>query len=192
MDNLDWAQGQWLNEPPEVHSEADSLRLRTAYQSDLWRETSYGFTRDTGHGLLHPLADGQAMEVDVTAEYSEQFDQAGMLLWSGPSNWVKCGIEFADGSPQLGAVVTAGQSDWSAHPVPGWDEGVTSLRLSRAGNALTIRARRAGQSWQLVRLAPIDPEAPWRAGPYAASPSRAGLTVEFSGWRTGPADSSLH
>ena len=146
----------------------------------------------TGHGLLAPLDDGEAMECDVEADYAQQFDQAGMLLWASATHWIKCGIEFADGSPQLGAVVTAEKSDWSAHPVPGWEAGVTRFRMSRSGDAVTIRAKRGDSPWQLVRLAPIDPALPWRAGPYAASPSRAGLEVNIRQWRLGPADSSLH
>jgi regulation of enolase protein 1 (concanavalin A-like superfamily) len=67
-----------------------------------------------------------------------------------------------------------------------------TVRASRAGDALTIRARPDDEDWQLVRLAPIDPALPWRAGPFCAAPTRAGLTVRFTRFALGPADGSLH
>lgn len=158
----------------------------------MWRHTSYGFVHDSGHALLAPLPDGQAMECDVEARYEKQFDQAGLIVFSSPTHWIKCGIEFADGSAQLGAVVTNEVSDWSAAPVPQWSQGITRFRVSRTADALTIRAKRPGESWQLVRLAPIESTLQWWAGPYAASPTRAGLEVSFSQWRRGAADSALH
>jgi len=192
MEQIDWAEGTWWNEPPGQDVTDRGLVVTTGDQTDLWRHTSYGFVHDTGHGLLAPLADGYAMECDVEARYNQAFDQAGMVVYASPSQWIKCGIEYADGVAQLGAVVTREVSDWSAGPVPDWASGVTSFRVSRSGDALTIRARRPGGAWQLVRLAPINPDLEWMAGPYAASPSRAGLEVCFCQWRIGPADLSLH
>lgn len=192
MDVVDWSDGQWRNPPESEQVGPAGLEILTGDKTDMWRETSYGFIHDNGHALLAPLADGEAMECDVDARYTEQFDQAGMLVWSADTHWIKCGIENADGVAQKGAVVTAGTSDWSASPAPEWSTGTTTFRVSRLGDALTIRARRPGEPWQLVRLAPIDPARDWRAGPYAASPSRAGLRVLFVSWRRGPADSTLH
>ena len=192
MQRIAWTEGSWTHPPVESIPEGPGLRVATADQSDLWRTTSYGFIHDSGHGLVAPLNEGEAMEVDFEADYSEQFDQAGMLVWASPTQWVKCGIEFVDGVAHLGAVVTNDKSDWSAHPVPGWETGVTLLRVSRTGDALTVRAARPGHSWQLVRVAPIDPTLDWRAGPYAASPTRERLDVRFIDWRRGAADSALH
>jgi uncharacterized protein len=44
----------------------------------------------------------------------------------------------------------------------------------------------------LVRLAPIDRELPWRAGPFTCAPSRSGLVVRFTRFALGAADTSLH
>lgn len=190
--SIPWTDGQWLNPPAQTAYGHSGLQVTTSAHSDMWRTTSYGFIHDSGHGLLAPLREAEAMEVDLEADYSEQFDQAGMLVWASPTNWIKCGIEFVDGIAHLGAVVTRDNSDWSAHPVPGWESGVTTLRVSRTGDALTIRAKRAGHAWQLLRVAPIEPDLDWAAGPYAASPTRVGLEVGFIDWRRGEADSALH
>jgi regulation of enolase protein 1 (concanavalin A-like superfamily) len=192
MRRLQWSEGEWLNPPVVLVESIDELVVSTGENTDLWRTTSYGFVHDTGHGLLAPLPDGGAMELTLEADYREQFDQAGVLLWSDDEHWIKCGIEYADGVAGLGAVVTDGVSDWSTGPVPEWVGHAVTVRMSRQSDALTIRARIADQPWRLVRLAPIDPAREWRAGPYAASPSRAGLRVVFCDWLAGEADSSLH
>jgi len=192
VETIPWDAGSWRNPPSDAAVDRDALKVRTKEATDMWRHTSYGFVHDSGHALLAPLLDGQAMECDVEARYEKQFDQAGLIVFSAPTHWIKCGIEFADGSAQLGAVVTSEVSDWSAAPVPHWSEGITRFRVSRMGDALTIRAKRPGEPWQLVRLAPIESSRQWWAGPYAASPTRAGLEVSFSQWSLGAADSALH
>ena len=192
MRRLQWPEGEWFNPPVVLVESIDELVVSTGENTDLWRTTSYGFVHDTGHGLLSPLRDGEAMELTFEAHYQSEFDQAGMLLWSDDEHWIKCGIEYADGVAGLGAVVTDAVSDWSTSPVPEWVGQAVTVRMSRQSDALTIRAKTADEPWRLVRLAPIDPSREWRAGPYAASPSRAGLRVIFRDWLLGEADASLH
>lgn len=194
---LGWDDGRWTNEPVSVRitpggdGSRDHLVVEPASGSDLWRTTSYGFVHDDAPGLLTDLPDGAAMEVDFVLGGSEQFDQAGILVRADAEYWIKAGVEFADGSLQLGAVVTAGVSDWSAGQVSSWVGRRIGVRVSRCGDALTVRARVEDEPWRLVRLAPIDPAAPWQAGPFCCAPTRAGLEVEFLDWRIG-ADSALH
>lgn len=189
---MSWEQGVWRNPPAKTTALGDQLSVVSGDKTDMWRTTSYGFIHDSGHSLLTALPEGRAMEIDLRADYDQQFDQAGLLVWAAEDQWTKCGLEYVDGVTHLGAVVTRGESDWSAAPVPDWTSGVSTFRVSRLGDALTIRARRPGEDWQLVRVAPLDPLREWQAGPYVASPSRAGLRVDFLEWRLGNADKSLH
>jgi regulation of enolase protein 1 (concanavalin A-like superfamily) len=190
---VDWTAGSWLCQPVHVESTpAGELLVEPAAGSDLWRHTSYGFVHDDAPALLAPFAVGSAVEVSFRLDYTEQFDQAGVLVRVDEEQWVKAGVEVSDGQPQVGAVVTRGVSDWSVAPVPEWAGGEVTVRVSRAGDALTVRARVAGQPWRLVRLAPLAPTAVATAGPYCCSPSRGGLTVRFTGWRRGAADAALH
>ncbi|MFG2064351.1 DUF1349 domain-containing protein [Micromonospora sp. NPDC048871] len=193
MRDIDWSSGSWHRRPVQAIEEADGgLRVEPGPGSDLWRHTSYGFVHDDAPALLVDLPVGSAMEVDFRLDYAEQFDQAGVLVWVDDRNWVKAGVEVSDGQPQVGAVVTREFSDWSVAPVPQWAGREVTVRVSRAGDALTVRARPAGGEWQLVRLAPLPADAPAAAGPYCCSPTRGALTVRFSGWRQGPADTTLH
>jgi regulation of enolase protein 1 (concanavalin A-like superfamily) len=192
MDDVAWDAGEWSAEPESVTVDGDDLLVTARESSDLWRTTSYGFVHDDGHGLLVDLPDGAAVEVTFVLDFDQQFDQAGVLVHAGSEHWVKAGAEYADGSPQIGAVVTRGVSDWSTAPFPQWAGRRVTVRASRSGDALTIRARADADPWQLVRLAPLDPALPWRAGPYCAAPSRVGLTVRFTRWAVGPADEAQH
>ena len=189
---LPWSAGTWLHEPERAREDGADLLVTAAHGSDLWRTTSYGFVRDSAPALLAPLPGGRAVEVDVLVDLPGLYDQAGLLLRVDEETWTKAGVETSDGAPQLGAVVTRGVSDWSLAPVPEWSGTVVTLRASRSGDAVALRARSDGGPWRLVRVAPLDPAAEVAAGPFCAAPDSPGLTVRFTGWRTGPADANLH
>lgn len=191
MRNVELDQGAWLNPPIGSSLSADAYTVVTADKSDFWRTTSYGFVHASGHALLNDFPEDSALELRWILDYDQQFDQAGLLVYADENNWIKAGVEFCDGAPQLGAVVTREVSDWSVAAVPDWFGQEVQLRISRRGDALTIRARTEGE-WELVRLCPLDTARSWRAGLFCASPSRAGLTVRFTSLRLGEADATLH
>ena len=189
---IPWPEGSRLNEPAALESIADDLVVTTADQSDFWNRTGYGFVHDNGHALLRDFPAHTAMEVAFSADWTHEFDQAGLFLHANSEHWVKAGVEFADGVLGLGAVVTDGMSDWSVGHVPEWMNTRIRIRVSRTEDAITVRARADEEPWRLVRLAPINPNLTWSAGPLAASPSRAGLVVYFHAWEITDADESLH
>ncbi|MFZ4893738.1 DUF1349 domain-containing protein [Plantibacter sp. Mn2098] len=193
---IPWSVGSWTTPPVSAVEEetADGVDLLvTAVEgSDAWRHTSYGFVHDTEHALLTPFATGTACEVSFTAAFDAQFDQAGVFLRADDEHWIKAGVEFADGLPQLGAVVTDVRSDWSVGPVPAWAGRVVTVRASRSGDAVTIRARVDDEPWQLVRVAPFTADALVAIGPFCCAPTRSGLTVRFHSWTQSSADSALH
>jgi regulation of enolase protein 1 (concanavalin A-like superfamily) len=184
--------GRWLNPPPRAEQEGDALVVTAAKGSDLWRDTSYGFRHENAHALLRPFASGSAIEVSFVADFDGTFDQAGALVWVDEATWLKTGVEVSDGVLQLGAVATRGLSDWSMAPVPEWQGRSVTVRVSRSGDAVTVRARVDEDPWRMVRLAPLDPGAAAEAGPFFCAPERDGLRVRFTAWREGPADASLH
>lgn len=191
MKEISWSQGVWLNPPAEAVQENSHLKVTTIHESDFWRNTSYGFVHDSGHALLTDFPANSSMEVTFILDYSGQFDQAGIIVHSDSQHWIKAGVESADGLPQVGAVVTSINSDWSLAPVADWFGKEVTVRASRTHDALTIRAR-CGDEDQLIRLAPIDSSLSWSAGPHCASPVSTSLEAMFIRWTHGDADLTLH
>lgn len=192
VDDISWSSGTWTNAPVEALTAGDGLRVTAVEGSDAWRLTSYGFVHDSEHALLAPFPNGTAIEVTFRLDFTDQFDQAGIFVSVDEETWIKAGVERSDGENSLGAVVTRVFSDWSLSPVPDWHGKLVTIRASRSGNALTVRARVDGGDWRLVRVAPLDEEATVTAGPMCCAPSRSGLQVQFTAWQTGAADGSLH
>ena len=182
-----WDEGEWLNRPPNVKADGDHLVVSTADGSDFWRRTGYGFTRDDGHALLTALPVGTAVEVSFEGDFSTLYDQAGVMVRVDAATWVKAGLETTGGKTHVGAVVTHELSDWSQAPVPEWAGREVTIRVSRAGDALTFSARCEREPWRMIRLAPLAEDAVASAGPFCCSPSRAGLVVRFTRFATGMA-----
>ncbi|MEU3557879.1 DUF1349 domain-containing protein [Streptomyces fragilis] len=189
---VDLNDATWLNPPLATAVEGTDLLVTAREESDFWRTTSYGFVRDDGHALLTAFPGGSAVEVTFLALFDALYDQAGLMVRVDAHTWIKAGVEMSDGVPQLGAVVTHGLSDWSLAPVPDWHGRPVTVRASRVGDAVTIRARVPEEPWRMVRLAPLSPDAVAGAGPFCCSPRRAGLQVRFTRFTRGPADTGLH
>lgn len=186
-----WDAGTWTNAPHSA-TETDALEVTAVEGSDAWRHTAYGFVHDTEHALLAPLVVGEAMEVSFRAPWEGQFDQAGIFVRIDDEHWMKAGVEYADGHLGLGAVVTAGGSDWSVGFVDEWLDSEITVRVSRWADAVIVRARADDGPWRLVRVAPFDGAAAASAGPLLAAPTRAGFTVRFTRWAGSEADVDLH
>ena len=96
----------------------DALELWTDAKTDFWRETFYGFIRDSGHAFLRGVSGDFTASVTVLGDYEALYDQAGLLLRLDEEHWIKAGIEFTDGLMHFSVVVTSGVSDWSVIPLP--------------------------------------------------------------------------
>lgn len=191
MKTITWGEGEWTRPPVSSHENGSTLQIEAADQSDWWRNTAYGFIHDDGHALVKEFPNESAMEVSFILDYTEQFDQCGIFITSSSEHWVKAGVEFCDGYPQVGAVVTINNSDWSVARVEEWMGKEVTVRASRSGDGLTIRAGINGDL-RLVRVAPLDPTRTWRAGPFACAPTHAGLVTTITRWIETEADSQLH
>ena len=174
----------WLNPPPAWNRTAEALTVETGDRTDFWRDTLYGFRRDSGHALLVPVEGDFTAHVGFDGDYQALSDQAGLVLRRDEAQWIKAGVELSDGVATLSVVVTQGASDWSTLPL-GPGPGPQRLRLSRTGGAIVIQARNAANRWQLLRVAPF-PEGPVRIGPMACSPERAGFAARFTEFTLGP------
>ncbi|CAN5920796.1 DUF1349 domain-containing protein [soil metagenome] len=187
-----WRAGTWLNEPSQVRSESGSLEVVTDKGTDFWRETHYGFTRDSGHFLAMPAAERFTAQLRIRGQYEELYDQAGIMVRIDERRWVKAGIELSDGRAMLSSVLTDGRSDWATGPYDG-DPRDFWMRATVAGGVLRLQVSADGRTWPLLRLAPFPVAATYQVGPMCCTPEREGLKVQFSDWRLGPPlDRELH
>ena len=187
-----WSHGEWTRPPQSSTLDDGALVAIAAEGSDAWRTTAYGFVHDDEHALLAPLAVGEAMEVAFAADWTGDFDQAGVFVRRDDEHWIKAGVEFADGHLGIGAVVTDTVSDWSVGYVDDWRGLPVTVRVSRLPDAIVVRARAGDGEWRLVRVAPFEGGADAAAGPFLCAPTRAGFEVRFLSWTRDGADRQLH
>jgi uncharacterized protein len=173
---------QWLNPPPDWHEEAGSLTVTTGPKTDFWRKTHYDFINDNGHFYYQEVSGDFRAEVQVTGEYRELYDQAGIMLRIDSEYWIKTGIEFFEGLQHASAVVTRDFSDWSIVRLP---QAPTSLwlRVDRQAEAVNIFYSLDGADFWLLRSAYLPPTDSIQVGPMCASPTGQGFTTVFQNFR---------
>lgn len=177
---------QWLNPPPRWSGDALALEIETGAGTDFWRDTFYGFVRDSGHAWLAPVAGDFSLSVRFTGGYETLYDQAGLMLRLDETAWIKAGIEYTDGVMHFSVVVTGPRSDWSVVPLPEATAATEiAARLTRHGDAVRVQYAVGDGPWRMARLAPF-PDAPARAGIMACSPERGGFLARFRGLEIGP------
>lgn len=183
---------QWMNEPQQWSLHEGVLGVVTDDRTDFWRETHYGFTRDSGHFFGAPTEDAFTASVRVRANYEKLYDQAGLMVRIDEANWIKAGIELSDGRACLGSVLTVGRSDWATGIYSG-DPGDFYLRITLVNGTLRLQASADGTHWPLVRLCPFPRAHSYQVGPMCCTPERAGLDVRFSDFSvTRPLGKDLH
>lgn len=167
----------WLNPPAHYEVGADNLRAVTAGKTDFWRETYYGFIRDTGHLLgVHVHHDFTA-QVRVRGNFDTEYDQAGIMVYVDDHTWLKAGAEFSAGELSFSSVLTIDKSDWAVcGPV---STKRFLVRVTVASGVVHVHGSQDGDRWFLLRMAPFPSKGPFIVGPMCCSPSRAGLTVDF-------------
>jgi regulation of enolase protein 1 (concanavalin A-like superfamily) len=189
---MTFARCTWLNEPAAWRLDGDALAVTTDRATDFWRETHYGFTRDTGHFFALETTSDFTAEMRIEAEYRELYDQAGMMVRLSSEEWLKAGIELSDGKPMASSVLTLGKSDWATAAYHG-DATDFRMRVTVKAGVLRLQLSSDGKAWPVMRLCPFPIAASYRVGPMCCTPERAGLKVVFSEFRVSePTQKDLH
>jgi uncharacterized protein len=190
---IPWHAGTWTTPPANLEHDGEHLIVQAVEGSDYWRDTLYGFRHENGHALLAPWDAASAIEVSfLLSGFDGLYDQAGLMLWHGPQEWIKAGVEVNDGVPHLAVVVTHEHSDWSLAPVPEWAGKQVTVRASRMQDGVILRARAAGGAWRTARVARFAHATGVQAGPLVCAPLRSGLSVTFTRWVHTTPDADLH
>jgi regulation of enolase protein 1 (concanavalin A-like superfamily) len=167
----------WLNRPAQFEVSEDKLTIWTNEKTDFWRETHYGFIRDSGHAYGVDVSGDFTAQVRVNGCFEAQYDQAGILVRADAQNWVKAGVELSDGVLTISSVLTVGSSDWAVGA--SLPTGEFWIRATVKSRVLLLQYSEDGNRWSLIRLAPFPFDGPLFVGPMCCSPQRAKLIVEF-------------
>jgi regulation of enolase protein 1 (concanavalin A-like superfamily) len=145
----------------QISSDGKELRMCAPSKKDFWSKTFYNplLIKSDASALLTIIPNNHEIttKIDFEFEPKSQFDQAGLLIYIDDQHWVKCGIEYCDGSPRLSVVVTNEFSDWSTQP---WGSNSVSLKVHKVNqsNSLVVEAAPLGSSdFQFVRIAHLSP-----------------------------------
>jgi len=79
---------EWYNEPPLWNVQEKTIFVTSGSRTDFWRETHYGFIRDNGHFFYQEVKGDFKVEVKVSGEYRELYDQAGIMVRLDEANWL--------------------------------------------------------------------------------------------------------
>ena len=176
---------EWYNEPAAWVEEDSTFIITAEPKSDFWRKTHYGFIRDNGHFAYVRQTGDFSAEVDFSADYRDQYDQAGLMLRDDEEHWIKCGIEFVDGIHYASAVVTNDYSDWSVAPLAGAPKSV-KIRLTREDENVLIHFSIDGGPERLIRVARLPMDEQVQIGMMCASPDGSGVTATFRNFQVVP------
>ncbi|HWO59524.1 MAG TPA: DUF1349 domain-containing protein [Umezawaea sp.] len=170
---------EWINEPAKWSTGPDGELFVTADpDTDLWRTTHYGFIHDNGHVRGRWVEGDCTITTTFSADYADQYDQAGIALRVDEENWIKAGIELLDGGFQVSTVVTRGVSDWSVIPAANADR--VTISAERRGDTVTVRYGLGdAEPVTMLRLAYFPPGVPALVGVMCAAPTGKGFDVRF-------------
>ena len=176
---------RWHNEPRQWSLDEQTLTVRSDEKTDFWRDTYYGFTRDSGHFFGRTWEGDFTASLRVQGRYEELYDQAGIMVRIDEKNWIKAGIELSDGAACIGSVLTVDRSDWSTAPYAS-DPSDFYLRITVQNGVLRLQSSTDGVLWPLLRLCPFPKALAYHVGPMICTPERSGLQVTFSNFEIGP------
>jgi len=118
--------------------------------------------------------------VKFSGEYTDLYDQAGLMVRVDKAHWIKCGIEFVEGVQHVSAVVTRDYSDWSVVPLLQKPSALW-LRVTRKGSTIEVHYSLDGDHYSLLRVAHLAAAETVHVGLMCASPEGSGFSTTFEG-----------
>ncbi|KAI0386081.1 hypothetical protein F5Y04DRAFT_115600 [Hypomontagnella monticulosa] len=104
-----------------------AFMLEALSGTDIWRKppSTDVWNVPITHTSSGPLKKFQSARVTFWADWTERYDQAGLVLVprhksstvTPPEKWIKTGVEFYFGKPQLSTVGCDRWADWSVAPL---------------------------------------------------------------------------
>jgi regulation of enolase protein 1 (concanavalin A-like superfamily) len=171
---------EWYNEPQEWAAQGNTVTVTSDAKTDFWRKTHCGSIRDNGHFFFQAATGDFIAEVKFSGEYTDLYDQAGLMVRVDEAHWIKCGIEFVEGVQHVSAVVTRDYSDWSVVPLLQKPSALW-LRVTRKGSTIEVHYSLDGDHYSLLRVAHLATAETVHVGLMCASPEGSGFSTTFEG-----------
>jgi uncharacterized protein len=169
---------KWFNEPVQWKINNSSVVLSTDPQTDFWRTTFYKYIKDNGHFYFQEKEGDFECSVKITGSFAELYDQAGLMIRIDSSQWIKSGVEFANGTINISTVFTRTFSDWSVIPLKEVPASVW-LKLVRKNDSIELSYSLDGKIYNMQRLGYFSPKVKAKIGIMAAAPDGKGFSVTF-------------
>ncbi len=176
---------QWFNEPDSWSESPEKIIIQTNAKTDFWRQTHYGFIRDSGHFYFDTIESNFIVSVKFRGQYQALYDQAGLMIRADEKHWLKVGIEYVDGQQTLSAVVTHEYSDWSMTPLPNPPQ-TFQIRIERRREAIYLAYWERERGFQPFRMTHLPQSQPLQVGVMCASPEGNGYEVTFEDFQIEP------
>lgn len=130
--------------------------------------------------------------VTVAAKWKDKYDQGGLCLViksAGNTRWVKTGIEFLDGVPNVSTVAKDKWADWSLRPVLSQSTDSTTVEVESASDGslwvwLVAADGKKAPLREVTWWGDLDEDVECWVGVYAAKPAPHGekddLVVQYT------------
>ncbi|KAI2470385.1 hypothetical protein F4781DRAFT_178749 [Annulohypoxylon bovei var. microspora] len=140
-----------------------SFILEAPPNTDIWRKPpgTDVFSVPVTNTVSGPLKKFQSARVTFWADWTERYDQAGLLLVpkrlsdstaTPPEKWIKTGIEFYFGKPQLSTVGCDRFADWSVAPLTLAENETEPAKAGGVTIEVVREADELGKSFWVYRL----------------------------------------
>jgi regulation of enolase protein 1 (concanavalin A-like superfamily) len=174
-----WDSFQWLNPPQSWDTKEGALSVDVSPKTDFWRKTHYGFVRDSGHFFFKRVSGDFSIQARMRGDYTSLYDQGGLMLRTSEEYWMKCGIEYVNGTQQASVVVTNDFSDWSVTPLIANPDEVW-FRVKKQECSIEVFYSINGIDYTMLRTAYLRCPRDLDVGIMCAAPEGPGFRIVFS------------
>ena len=158
----------WNREPVAQRISERTVTWTCPGGTDFWRKTEGTPIAHNGCCLLTGVEGDFELEVAVSANFTDQYDQAGLMVVCSELRWLKAGVEI-DGEAWLSAVHTREESDWSREA---WGSSQVHLRAVRHEETVEVYVEQDG-GWRNYRTLYLP--GPVGIGLYSCAPKGTGF-----------------
>lgn len=171
---------KWINAPKRSKWEITDGRLKLSVpaQTDLWRGTKFGFTKEDAPYYFKKITGDFQVTCHIKGKFDNLYDQGGILIRADKTVYLKCGIEFFKDQCYASTCVTKENSDWSLMPLPEKAKQAWFV-IKRIGDCVQVYSSQDGVIYNQVRLAVLTDQPILKVGLFGACPQGTGFKIYF-------------